>query len=205
MQTDGYAGYNQVLARQDIIGVACMAHCRREFVEARPYEPELAEWMLTRVQKLYDIERQARVQNLTFEQRYELRQQCAVPVLEELESWLHEQMRKVLPKSKIGRAIAYVLGQWQRMKRYVTDGRLEIDNNLIENAVRPVALGRKNYLFAGSHNGARRAAVIYTMVANAKIHGLEPWTYLRDVLSRIADYPHKNLADLLPKNWQPAK
>ena len=96
-----------------------------------------------------------------------------------------------------------MLGQWPKLEKYVTDGRLEIDNNLVENAIRPVALGRKNYLFAGSHDGAKRAAIIYTLVATAKRHGVEPLAYLKDVLTRLPDYPYNKLADLLPQNWQP--
>ena len=101
-----------------------------------------------------------------------------------------------------GKAIGYMLNQWSMLIVYATDGRLEIDNNLVENAIRPVALGRKNYLFAGSHEGADRAAIIYTIVANAKLHDIEPFTYLRDVLARISDYPFKRLADLLASHYK---
>lgn len=135
--------------------------------------------------------------------RYRLRREKSVPVLETMKSWLDRESLKVLPKSVIGKAIGYVLNQWPRLEAYVTDGRLEIDNNLVENAIRPVALGRKNYLFAGSHNGARQAALIYTLVSNARLKNLEPFAYLRDVISRISDHPYKQIDDLLACNWKP--
>jgi hypothetical protein len=102
----------------------------------------------------------------------------------------------------MGKAIGYMLNQWPRLIVYVRDGRLEIDNNLVENAIRPVALGRKNYLFAGSHEGARQAALIYTMVSNARLKNLDPFAYLRDVISRISDHPHKRIEELLACNWK---
>ncbi|MDZ7361893.1 MAG: transposase [candidate division KSB1 bacterium] len=154
------------------------------------------------MQQLYQIERQAREANLLHDERYRLRQTSARPILIAIKAWLDQQVREVLPKSVMGKAIGYILGQWSKLARYISDGRFEIDNNLIENAIRPVALGRKNYLFAGSHAGARRAALIYSLVATAKRHEVEPFAYLKDVLSRIADYPHRRVAELLPQNWK---
>lgn len=130
-----------------------------------------------------------------------MRQEQALSVLAEIKNWLELNLTTVLPKSAIGKAIAYMLGQWSKLEKYVTDGRLEIDNNLVENAIRPVALGRKNYLFAGSHEGAKRAAMVYTLVATAKLHQVEPFEYLKDILSRIPDHPHNQLVELLPQNW----
>ncbi|MDZ7394212.1 MAG: transposase, partial [candidate division KSB1 bacterium] len=161
-----------------------------------------AEWMLSKIQALYAIERQAREAALPFEERYQLRQNHALPLLTEIKIWLDANLTLVLPKSAIGRAIGYMLGQWSKLEQYVTDGRLEIDNNLVENAIRPVALGRKNYLFAGSHEGAKRAAMIYTLVATAKLHQVEPLAYLRDILSRLPDHPITQIAALLPQNWR---
>ncbi len=161
--------------------------------------------MLSKIQAPYVIERQAREAALPFEERYQLRQNHAWPVLAEIKSWLDVTPPAVLPKSAIGKAIGYMLGQWSKLEKYVTDGRLEIDNNLVENAIRPVALGRKNYLFAGSHEGAKRAAMIYTLVATAKLHQVEPFEYLKDLLRRIPDHPHHKIADLLPQNWTPKK
>ena len=125
-----------------------------------------------------------------------------MPVLEAMKTWLDRESLKVLPKSVIGKAIGYMLNQWPRLLVYVTDGRIEIDNNLVENAIRPVALGRKNYLFAGSHDGARQAALIYTMVSNARLKNLDSFAYIRDVISRISDHPQKRIDDLLACNWK---
>jgi transposase len=120
----------------------------------------------------------------------------------EIETWLKKEILQVLPKSLIGKAMAYMNGQWEKLKRYVDDGRFEIDNNLVENAIRPVALGRKNYLFAGSHNGAERAALLYSVVSTARLQNIEPFAYIKEILTRISDHPYKNITDLLPSNWQ---
>jgi hypothetical protein len=203
LQTDGYAAYEAITRRPEVTALGCMAHARREFVEAKDSDPARAEWMLSQMQQLYQIERQAREANLSHDERYQLRQESAQPILLAIKAWLDQQAREVLPKSVMGKAIGYTLGQWSKLERYISDGRFKIDNNLIENAIRPVALGRKNYLFAGSHEGARRAALIYSLVSTAKQHGVEPFAYLKDVLSRLADYPHRRVAELLPQNWKP--
>jgi len=203
LQTDGYTGYDDLIASKRIISVGCLAHARRYFVDAHQSDPERAEWMLDQIQQLYKIERQAQEANVDANARHQLRQQCAVPIMGKIHDWLKEHAKQVLPKSAIGKAVGYMLNQWPRLERYVTDGRLEIDNNLIENLIRPVALGRKNYLFAGSHDGAERAAIVYSLVATAKQHHIEPFAYLKDVISRIADHPHTRLAELLPPQWKP--
>lgn len=203
LQTDGYKGYNEIHAKNGVIGLSCFAHARRKFVEAQQNDSERAEWMLSHIQQLYQIERQAKEAELSYEARYRLRQQYARPILDTIKSWLDENCKQVLPKSVIGQAIGYMLNLWSRLERYVTDGRLEIDNNLMENLIRPIALGRKNYLFAGSHEGAKRAAIIYSLVGTAKQHNVEPFAYLKDILSRIADHPYAKLATLLPPLWKP--
>ena len=137
------------------------------------------------------------------EQRYVLRQEQAVPVLEELHAWLLEQATNVLPKSLIGKAVAYSLRRIKTLSLYTTDGRLEIDNNLIENTIRPIALGRKNYLFAGSHAAAQRIAVFYSLLGSCKLHNVEPYSYLKDILERLPDHPINEIDDLLPHRWQP--
>lgn len=202
VQSDGYSGYNEVAARAEIISVGCLAHARRYFVEALDNDRERGNWMLFRLQILYAVERYARDNQLSFEKRCQLRQKKAAPVMAEIKSWLDVESLKVLPKSAMGKAMGYMLNQWLRLEKYLTDGQLEIDNNLVENAIRPVALGRKNYLFAGSHNGAGRAAAIYTLVSNAALHDIEPFNYLRDVLNRISDHPYRHLDQLLPCNWK---
>ncbi|MEA1948441.1 MAG: IS66 family transposase [Thermodesulfobacteriota bacterium] len=202
LQSDGYHVYDEIGQWESITLLGCMAHARRYFDKSLPNDKKRSEEMLTLIQGLYKTESFARDNHFSHEERYNLRQREANPVLNEMKAWLDTTALQVLPKSALGKAIGYMLGRWKYLKRYVEDGRFEIDNNLIENAIRPVALGRKNYLFAGSHNGAKRAALIYTLVANAKLQGLEPFAYMRDLLSQIADYPYKKLADLLPVNWK---
>ena len=202
LQTDGYKAYDGFAARKEITLVGCMAHARRYFFDARKNDPDRSEWMLLQLQQLYNIERYARDNQLSFDRRHEERQKRAVPIMNEIKTWLDENVYAVLPESAIGKAFHYMLNQWPRLENYLLNGRVEIDNNLVENAIRPIALGRKNYLFAGSHNGAEQAAAIYTLVANAKLQQVEPFAYLRDVLKRISDHPYKDIDQLLPKNWK---
>ena len=177
-----------------------MAHARRKFEHAKENDPQLAKEALLLFQKLYAVERKAKENQMGFEQIKALRQAEAVPVLNEMESWLKGHLYQVLPKSAIGEAVAYTLKLWPRLKRYVQDGRFQIDNNLIENSIRPVALGRKNYLFAGSHHAAQQAAIIYSLLATCKINEVEPFTWLKQVLDIIPDYPANQLHKLLPGN-----
>jgi transposase len=151
------------------------------------------------MQKLYMIEREAREQNLSFDQRKELLTEQSLPVLKELEKWMKEQLPEVLPKSSIGQAIAYTLGLWNRLTRYIDNGQVEIDNNLIENSIRPITLGRKNYLFAGSHEAAQQAAMIYSFLGTCKINNFEPYSWLKDTLNRIPDQSIQKLDELLPR------
>lgn len=202
LQTDGYNVYDEIGKWESITLLGCMAHARRYFDKSLTNDKKRSEWMLTQIQRLYKIEAVARDNNYSRQQRYEIRQKESVPLMEEMKVWLDTEALQVLPKSALGKAIGYMLGRWDYLRRYVEDGCFEIDNNPIENAIRPVALGRKNYLFAGSHNGAKRAALIYTLVANATLQGIEPFAYMRDIITRIADHPYKDLADLLAVNWK---
>lgn len=207
LQSDGYRVYDDISSPQKadsnrIIGVGCFAHARRYFDQAKESDPVRAEWMLLTIQQLYRIERQAREKEMSFPERYRLREEQSRPLLNDIKAWLDKECLEVLPKSLIGKAIGYMLNQWPKLQNYLLDGRLEIDNNLVENAIRPVALGRKNYLFAGSHEGAKRAALIYSLVATAKLHEVEPFEYLKDIISRISDYPYQQITDLLPANWK---
>ena len=139
------------------------------------------------------------------EKRLAFRQEHARPVMDELEAWLQENIAQVLPKGKIGQAVQYALNRWKHAKRCPEDGKLEIDNNLVENAIRPVAIGRKNYLLAGSHEGAKWAAIVYPFACPAANCGHNPFEYLRDVLQRLPDQPLTCLDELLPVNWVPVK
>lgn len=198
LQSDGYNAYNEFENREGITMLACMAHTRRKFDKSLINDPDRASHMLSMIQNLYEVERKAREEGLTHDQRKELRQEVSVPILGEMETWLKDQLTDVLPKSSIGEAIQYTLKQWKRLVKYTEDGRWEIDNNLVENSIRPVAVGRKNYLFAGSHEGARRAAMIYSFLGTCKINDVEPFSWLKDVLTRIPDQSIQKLEELLP-------
>jgi len=204
LQTDGYAAYNGFEKQDGITLLACLAHARRKFEKCKDNDSKRAGHALKKIQELYDVESEAREQGLTFEERKELRQKESVPVLTELEKWMKKELIEVLPKSAIGEAIAYTLKLWKRLSRYTEDGQWEIDNNKIENSIRPVALGRKNYLFAGSHEAARNAAMIYSFLGTCKINNVEPYAWLKDVLTRIPDQSIQQLEELLP-GYQPEK
>ena len=146
-------------------------------------------YAMQQIQLLYGIERKAREEQLSAEQVLELRQHEALPILESLGNWMKEQYVQVLPKSTIGKALAYTIQRWPELMVYTTNGKLNIDNNPVENSNRPVALGRKNYLFAGSHEAAQRSAMLYSLMGTCKLHDINPFTWLRDVLERIANYP----------------
>lgn len=204
LQTDGYKVYDAFdRDGTPITLVGCMAHVRRKFEHALDNDPERATHVLNVMQQLYAVERKAREDALAPVQRHALRQKYAVPIMEELKNYLLENREKVLPKSKIGQAVHYALNRWKYMERYLEDGKLEIDNNLVENAIRPVAVGRKNYLFAGSHEGAGWAAIIYSLLSSASSCGHNPFEYLKDVLQRLPDQPLGHLDELLPVNWKP--
>ncbi len=151
LQTDGYAVYDFFKEEKDITVLHCMAHARRMFFEAKDNDPSIAEYALKQIGVLYNIERKAKEQQLDQGQIFQLRQTESVPVLESLGKWMKETYLKVLPKSAIGKALGYSISRWRELMLYATDGKLNIDNNPVENSIRPVALGRKNYLFAGSH------------------------------------------------------
>lgn len=150
------------------------------------------------------MERKAREQELSYEERRSLRQEKSVPVLSELEQWLRKELTEVLPGSSVGKAITYTLKFWKRLVRYTEDGSWEIDNNWIENQVRPVALGRKNWMFAGSHEGAKRAAMMYSFMETCKLNNIDPYAWLKEVLTKIPDHSVQNLEELLPGH-QPEK
>lgn len=200
LQTDGYSVYDEFGKNKDITLICCMAHARRYFDKALDNDPERAKYFLKEVQQLYVLEKALREQKADWDKRLETRQALAIPVLDGLKEWLEEHYPNVPPKSPIGIAIAYSLKRWDKLCHYTTHGGLEIDNNLIENQVRPLALGRKNYLFAGSHKGAENAAIIYSLVGSCKLNGLDPFQYLYAILTKLPDYPVNKISDLLPCN-----
>jgi transposase len=203
LQTDGYAVYDFFKEKEDITVLHCMAHARRMFYEARDNDKAIAEYALEQIGLLYAIERRAKQQELTPAQIEQLRQRESVPVLESLGQWMKETYLKAFPKSSIGKALGYSIQRWPELMLYATDGKLNIDNNPVENSIRPVAIGRKNYLFAGSHEAAKRSAMLYSLMGTCKLHGINPFIWLRDVLQRINNHPINKIADLLPHNWKP--
>ena len=198
LQSDGYNAYDIYENKEGVTLFGCMAHARRKFENAKDNDPQRAEYVLERIRKLYMVEREAREGNLTYEEREKLRIEKSLPVLEELEKWMKEQLPEVLPKSSIGQAIAYTLDLWNRLTRYAHNGQVEIDNNLIENSIRSVALGRKNYLFAGSYEAAQQAAMMYSFLGTCKINNIEPYEWLKNTLQRIPDQLIRELDELLP-------
>lgn len=202
LQTDGYKAYQNMQTNGEITLLACMAHARRYFEKALDNDKVRAEYVLMKIQVLYALERKAREREVSFETRKRYRQLYAKPILVELGTWLKTHLTQTLPKSAIGQAIAYTYNLWDRLTAYINDGRYEIDNNLIENAIRPLALGRKNYLFAGSHNAAQNAAMFYSFFATCKVADVNPLTWLTDILNRIPDHKANKLKELLPYNWK---
>ena len=199
LQTDGYIVYEDFDEKPGITLLHCMAHARRKFDEAKDNDLIRASHVLTEMQKLYALERQGKENELSADELYGLRQREAGPILDGLKEWMLENYKDVLPQSAIGQGIFYSLQRWDKLSIYTTDGRLRIDNNLVENAIRPVAIGRKNYLFAGSHNGARRAAMLYSFLGTCKMNHVNPFDWLKDVLIKIPDHPVNKLELLLPK------
>jgi transposase len=197
LQTDGYNAYD-TFDNEEITLLHCMAHARRKFEQALNNDKERAEHVLNLLQKLYTIERKAKEENYTHVQRYELRQAESVTVLQSLHGWFKENIIQVLPKSLIGEAITYSLKRWEKLSLYTTDGKLEIDNNLVENVIRPVALGRKNYLFAGNHDAAQRSAMLYSFMGTCKLRGVEPLHWLKTTLAKLPDHKANQLHLLLP-------
>jgi len=198
LQTDGYSAYEKLAPPGKITLLACMAHARRAFEKSLDNDPKLAQEALTIIQDLYKVEREAREAELSYDEIKLLRQEKSVEILDRFEKFLIENKPQVLPKSAIGKTFNYTLNLWPRLKRYVDDGRFNIDNNLTENSIRPVALGRKNYLFAGSHEGAKNGAVVYSLLATCKINDIEPYEWLKEALETIPDYPANQLHKLIP-------
>jgi transposase len=200
---DAYAGFNALFANGSIVEVACWAHARRKAFDARVTDSVTASTFLAWVRKLYDVEDLAK--GLDNDARRALRQEKSVPLLAGFKTWLDEVRRKILPQSPMGQAIAYTLNLWDALNRYVEHGFLPIDNNAAERALRCVAVGRKNWEFAGSDDGGHRAAVFYTLVSTCKRHGVDPWAYLSDVLMRVATTPLSRIEHLFPHRWKAAR
>lgn len=199
LQADAFSGYDRLCAGPDVIEVACWAHVRRKFFEARTSAPVLAHAALARIRQLYAVEHAA--EELSAEGRCALRRRDSVPLLTAFGEWLTEQGRLVLPKSPIGQAIAYARSNWAALCRYPEHGELSIDNNLAERMLRAQAIGRRNWTFLGSDRGGRTAAVLYSLTGSCKYHDIDPFAYLDDILRRLPSQPAGRLDELLPDVW----
>jgi transposase len=197
LQADGYAGFEQIYEGGHIQEAACWAHVRRKFYDLeQAHKSAVAKEALERIGALYAVE--SDINGRSPEERCEVRNARSRPLLESLKQWLEETLVKLSKKSDTAVAVRYALGRWRALLRYCDDGHLEIDNNIAERALRAVALGRKNYLFVGSDRGGESAAMIYSLIGTAKLNGIDPESYLRNVLSRIADHPINRIEELLP-------
>ena len=203
---DDYSGYKARFKTGQVIEVGCMAHARRKFHELHVTKKSfIAEQALQLIQQLYQIEAELReLPNCSAEQRHQRRQQDSQPIMRQLYAWLEEHQDKVPKSSPAAKAINYSLKRWSALSRYLDDGNLPICNNWVENQMRPWALGRKNWLFAGSLRSGQRAANIMTLIQSAKLNGLVPYAYLSDVLKRLPTHKMKDIEALLPHNWKPA-
>ncbi len=203
LSCDDYAGYDAVFKRQGCIEAGCLAHARRKFDElAKAHTSPVAEQALQRIAWLYRVETQAR--GKTNAERLAHRQQHAQPLWDELHAWLCLERARVPDGSGIAAALDYSLRRWQALGRFLHDGAVSIDNNHIENLMRPWAMGRKAWLFAGSELAGQRAAMVMSLVHSAKLHGHDPWAYLKDVLERLLSHPNHRIDELLPHRWMPA-
>jgi len=202
LQSDGYGVYEKIGQRTEVTPVACWAHARREFERALDNDKIRATKALSLIQQLYVVERKAKEKLLEADQIKLLRLEESLPVLNELGKWIFAEVKNTLPKSQIGKAIRYAMERWDKLSVYLKDGSLHIDNNAIENAIRPIALGRKNYLFAGSHDAATRAGMLYSFFAICKKHDVNPYQWLKYTLENIMSINHKNIRDLYPQNFK---
>lgn len=200
LQTDGYAGYDALGKQDGITHIGCLAHARRKFEVALDNDARRAQHALVEMQKLYAIERKAAEKCLPPDQIKQMRQIEALPILDELKQWLQDQYGQVLPKSSIGKAIAYSLKIWPQLMGYTQNGEWQIDNNAVENKIRPLALGRKNYLFAGSHQAAQQAAMMYSLFGTCKLNDINPLEWLTETLRKLPDHKVNRLHELLPTN-----
>ena len=204
LQSDGYNVYQSLKTKGEITLVGCMAHARRYFEKALDNDPKRAEHVLLLIQKLYGLERRIKDNNKSDSydliKRYRLK--YAVPVLDEIEIYIDDEITSTLPKSSIGIAMAYTKRIFKNLSRYVDQGYLEIDNNMTENSIRPIAIGRKNYMFAGSHDAAQSYAMFYSFFATCKTHDINPYEWLLDVINRIPDHKASKLSELTPMKWK---
>jgi transposase len=202
LQSDGYAGYEQFSTNESIVRMACMAHARRKFDEALSNDRKRSLHALAMMQRLYRLEHLMRLFNIDNEGKKKLRQRIAVPLLNKMFDWMQDEFLKVTPTSTIGAAFNYALNRKEELIEYTKQGHLQIDNNLVENKIRPFAIGRKNYLFMGSHDSAQNTAMIYSFFQSCRLNNINPEEWLEDILMRINDTKQSELHTLLPNHWE---
>lgn len=204
LHADGYAGFNGLYESGRVVEAACWAHVRRKFFDVHEANGSvIAREALDRIGALYGVE--TAINGLPCDERQRLRQARSHQIAEALKAWAEQTAPKLSGRSELAGAFRYMLARWLALNRCFDDGRLNLDNNPAERALRGVAIGRKNYLFAGSDRGGERAAIMYSLIETAKLNGVDPEAYLRDVLARVADHPNNRIAELLPWNWRPAQ
>jgi transposase len=205
LQSDGYAAYRAfVNGRSAVVTLAgCWAHVRRKFYEAGETAPQMSGWLLRQIQHLYRVEAELREHRAGPRLRQAMRASQSRPIVERLEKVLLrlKARGRYLPQSGLAQAIDYALGQWPTLNVYLKDGRVEIDNNLVENAIRPTALGKKNWLFIGDAEAGQRSAILYTVIESCRRRGLDPYAYLREVLTRLPDMTNRQIPEVLPATW----
>jgi transposase len=204
LQTDGYSGYTKYGAQPGVVHLQCMAHARRYFSDSRSHDLKRSDHALEQFfGPLYKVEQQCRQAGLTYDEITDKRQQESILVLDSFYAWLKEELPRVTPNTPIHKAIAYSLNRFKELSIYVDDGMLEIDNNYTERQIRGIAIGRKNFMFAGSHRAGERAAIIYSLLGTCKLQGIDPRLWLDDVLRRLSTQPEDKLTELLPQFWKP--
>ena len=215
LQADAFSGYDGIYAGGDVVEVGCNAHARRKFIEAQASDAARSAAALAHYRELYAIEKEIKAEIAKLPPdadeatraaiRLRVRQERAVPVWDDFETWLEAERPDVLPKSPLGGAIGYMQNNWEALKRYTGSGYLSIDNNVSEQHMKTIATGRKNWLFTGSEAGGKTMAILFSVVSSCQRHGHDPFVYLRDVLTRLPGLPKDRLAELLPDRWKPAE
>ena len=216
-QSDAYSGFNKLLQNKQkqvaktnegptLTSVGCWGHVRRKFVEVLLIDPlSVAKEVIEMIQELYQVEKQAKEDGFTPAQRKKLRNKKSKPILKRIHKWLLYHESRASPKGGLGKAIGYARNCWSTLETFLEDGRLEIDNNRSERGIKPIVIGRKNYMFMGGPRGGEAAATLYTLIETCKANKVDPYHYLADVLERIPTHPNKRIQELLPQNWVPAQ
>ena len=204
LQADAHKVYEPIFRSDfddiEAVEVACWAHARRYFINAQDTDIENSAWALRQIHELYRVEREAK--GVGSQRLLSVRQEKSIPLLNDFEIWLKATQLTVLPKSPIGRGIAYALDNWTALNRYTTDGDIRMDNNDTERGLRSVVIGRKNWMFAGSEGGAENAAIMFSFVESCKRADVDPFEYFKDILVRIAEHPSSEIERLFPCNWE---